>query len=422
VARPLRLAGLSLFAVVCASISPARAQCQDAHGQDDPAYPALQQAVDAYLAQRQGVEHLTGISMHISRSATGPDLDIETGRTGLQTAQPICPDTWFQIGSITKSFTSVMILQLEAQGILDIHDTLGKWLPQYPAWSSFTIQQLLNMTTTIDDYTNDPTFQSDEVADLQRTWKLPQVVSYVYPGSSEPKPPWFYSNTDYTLAGMIIAKATHMSYARALKNLLLDPFRLHETYYRPEVPPQRLLDVMARGYFFADLCAGQPSPCAESPVEALYGTDITDSSLSIANANGGIIATPRDISRWARLLSSGDLLPAQQQAELFSLVSRKTGQPIPVTSPADPAGFSLGIGQNWFPPTASPLWLYKGDTIGYRFAWFRRDGDDLIVTIAMNSQSDPEDKFSFWENFTRVFRAAYFLNSELKPNSAPFRI
>jgi D-alanyl-D-alanine carboxypeptidase len=217
------------------------------------------------------------------------------------------------------------------------------------------------------------------------------VVSYVYPGSSEPKPPWFYSNTDYTLAGMIIAKATHMSYARALKNLLLDPFRLHETYYRPPVPPQRLLDVMARGYFFADLCAGQPLPCAEPPGEALYGTDITDSSLSIGNANGGIIATPRDISRWARLLFSGDLLPAQQQAELFSLVSQMTGQPIPVTSPADPGGFSLGIGQNWFPPTASPLWLYKGDTIGYRFAWFRRDGDDLIVTIAMNSQSEPED-------------------------------
>lgn len=66
------LAGFSMFAAVCPGTSPAQAQCRTTNGQNDPVYPALQQTLDAYLAQRHGVEHLTGVSMHISRSATGP--------------------------------------------------------------------------------------------------------------------------------------------------------------------------------------------------------------------------------------------------------------------------------------------------------------------------------------------------------------
>src|SRR3954465_13819739 len=88
--------------------------------------------------------------------------------------------------------------------------------------------------------------------------------------------------------------------------------------------------------------------------------------------------------RWELALYGGHLLPPQQQAELESLISTRTGQAIASTSLTDPQGFGLGIAQLTAPELGT-FWFYEGETLGFRavHAYFPDSG--LIIAFALNS-------------------------------------
>jgi D-alanyl-D-alanine carboxypeptidase len=395
--RRLVLAGFAVLAALLVGAGPAHSrgpECQAdelAAARSDPQYPQLQQAVDAYLRERGAAEHISGVSLYVSRAADAPAVAVAAGRTSFgEGGGPICPGTLFQIGSITKSFTAVLLLKLEAEGVLDIRDTLDEWLPEYPDWASITIERLLNMTAPIANYTEVPAWQREIAADLRRLRRPHELVAFVYPGTELPPPPWFYSNTNYVLAEMIVARATGLPYAEALRTMLLEPLGLRQTYYRPRTSPRRVLEAMASGYFFQSDCPDYDPQCDTPPLAPLSGEDMKEMNLSAFGGAGGIVASLPDVARWVRALF-GDALPPRQKAELFSLVSTTTARPIAAVKEADRAGFSLGVVQFWVPALAEPVWAYKGGTLGFRVEWFRRPGDDLVVAIALNSSAQ-EDK------------------------------
>jgi D-alanyl-D-alanine carboxypeptidase len=279
-----------------------------------------------------------------------------------------------------------VILQLEAEGKLTIDQTVGHWLPQYPAWKRVTIARLLNMTSDIPSYDNVPQMLRDYVKDPKRNFTIPELIAYVYPGNPNAPPPtrgYHYSNTNYLLAQLIIERVSHDSYANELKRRFIQNLGLHNTYYEALQYPPEVTARMPAGYFF-------DHGSEASVMRSLLGSDTKYNTVSWMQGAGGIVSTTEDLTRWARALYTGPILAPRQRAELFSLVSMKTGKPIAQTSKADPQGFGLGVVQAT-DPAFGTVWFYQGETFGYRVLYFYFPRQDGVIALGVNSAPTEKD-------------------------------
>lgn len=128
-------------------------------------------------------------SLSISLKGAEKNINLAAGTTKYPNAgAKVTPADLFEIGSITKSFTSVAILHLETAGKLTIEDKLGKWLPQYPAWKRVTIRQLLDMTSPIPGYDNQSSIATIMGNDPSHRFTPQELVASVYPHNWKPKP------------------------------------------------------------------------------------------------------------------------------------------------------------------------------------------------------------------------------------------
>ena len=306
-----------------------------------------------------------------------PPISLAAGTSTYGGTTPVSATAPWQIGSNTKAFTSVVLLQLESEGRLSTGDRLGQWLPQYPEWKNLTIRQLLNMTSGIPNYTVQPAFLAAVESNLNADFTAPQLVSYVY-GKPLGPAAYSYTNTDYLLAQMVIEAATHHSYTDELTRRILHPLGLHHTCLAPQTCPPSTTGPMATGYFFGD----GTSPFAGTAVPAL--------GLSWAQGAGGIVATLPDLAIWDRALYRGRLLPPRQQHELESLTSTSTSEPIPTTTLDDPLGYGLGVAEVTTAPTGT-VWYYEGETFGNRVLHIFDPKTGLLIVVSANSNSTSDD-------------------------------
>ena len=349
---------------------------------------ALSADLQKYLASRRTIEHISALSLSVKLPGQASNINVTAGTTRYDGGGAVTPGSLYQIGSNTKAFPAVTILQLEGEGKLTIQDTVGKWLPQYPAWKDVTIERLLNMTSGIPTYDNVQAMLVAYAANPTRDWSPAELIAYVYPTTKDAPGPttgWSYSNTNYLLAQLIIEKASGRSYTAELQRRFLANPALHldATYYRPHLYPPSVTRRMVSGYF----ASKDPDNAGLQPI---YGKDVRDMTMSWAQGAGGIVSRPEDVARWSRALYVGDLLKPQQRRELMRKVSQKTGVPINDVSADDPHGFGLGV-VHAFVPSMGKFWFYQGETLGYRmvYAWF--PDADVVFAAGINSQPDSKE-------------------------------
>jgi D-alanyl-D-alanine carboxypeptidase len=138
------------------------------------------------------------------------------------------PLTKYRIGSITKTFTSVMILQLIEEKKIKLTTTLSKFFPRFPNAKKITIEHLIKHRSGIHNFTDDPEYLTYMLKPITRD-ELMQIFIKL-PSDFEPGTMHAYSNTNYVLLGMIIEKLTKGSYQEALTKRITNPLGLQNTY------------------------------------------------------------------------------------------------------------------------------------------------------------------------------------------------
>ena len=349
----------------------------------------VQAALDAWLAARAPIEKVTGIAAYISFGAAGPAIEAFAGKVGRDPeAGPVDQDTLYQMGSTSKSFTVAVILQLEAAGKLSINDTLGKWLPEYPAWKDVTIRGLLDMTSGIPNYTETEWMSRAWANEPMRAFTLKELAGAAYPSATNQLPAskgYYYSNTNYILAAMIAEKASGKTFRDLVHELVIEPHGLTSTFYEASTYPQSVVERLSHGYFENEACTDYQPKCKETWNAPVIGRDVREASVSWMQSAGGAVSSARDVDRWMRMVFGGKVVPPKQQQEWTELISTKTGEPIAAVSADDPGGFALGLARKILGPLGAQ-WFYEGESLGYRTLYVWIADQDLMITVQTNSQ------------------------------------
>ncbi|MFI6813517.1 serine hydrolase domain-containing protein [Nonomuraea sp. NPDC050328] len=265
----------------------------------------------------------------------------------------------FRVGSNTKTMTATLVLQLVAEGRLALTDPVEKWLPgQVPNGSAITLRMLLNHTSGLADYTEEPALLPSILGKDRRRWTSAELLAVGVKQDPLFKPgkKWAYSNTGYAALGAVLERVTGKSLADLVRDRIARPLGLEHTYV-PTGSSWR--GSYARGY---EKDAAHQPPAVPVAWRALVGPrrnghiDVSANSPSWGGAAGSVVSSAGDWSRFTRALMSGKLLPATQLAQLRTLVPIDPQQP-------DGPGYGLGIQSATTP--CGTFWGHDGGMPGY---------------------------------------------------------
>ncbi len=242
-----------------------------------------------------------------------------TGKADIENDIPPAPDMHFRIGSVTKVFTAMVILHMEQEGLLRLDDTVDQYLTGDRALEHtpdlITIRDCLQMTSGLADYMGDQTILASPDTNPLREWTPKELLNainsltpFFTPGATLPNPyqvqffgvsadeapripHWWYTNSGYTLLGMIIEEITGNKLEDVIKTRITDKIGLGNTFFATdeEFPPN-----MMHGYTHYN---AQQSERVHDDWH-----DMTVLNVSYAWSAGAVVSTPWDLLRFAEAI------------------------------------------------------------------------------------------------------------------------
>ncbi|WP_426977645.1 serine hydrolase domain-containing protein [Pseudarthrobacter sp. O4] len=270
------------------------------------------------------------------------DFSLSYGVKRLGGSSPVSLADHIRIGSITKTWTGAVILQLVQEGRLKLGDPVSKYRPDVPNGDSITIEQMLSMRSGLYNYSESYELNLAMDTRPQRVWTPEDLVAialplpvYFAPGEG-----FHYSNTNTVLLGLIAEKLEGKPLGEIIRKRILRPLGLTQTSF----PPSESNELPAphpRGYMFMNnvltiATAKLPADLiARAQAGTLLPNDYTNSNPSWTWAAGQGISTAGDLASWAEAITAGKVLnPEMQKIWLDS--------PRPV-NPGDPGGALYGL-------------------------------------------------------------------------------
>jgi CubicO group peptidase (beta-lactamase class C family) len=283
-------------------------------------------------------------------------------------------DTKFRIGSMTKSFTAVLIMQQLEKGRLALEDTISDHLSYYrrDSGSQVTIRHLLNHTSGIPNLT--PGFAEESERDR---YEVQELVELFCSGDLEfaPGQDFSYSNAGYYILGAILEKVTGESYGELLRKNVFEPAGMTDSQYSEDF---RIVKRTAYGYRRKDRENG----------------DNTDAALldpSVPFAAAGIYSTVRDLYKFDRALYSEQLLSEEFKALMYAPLERPNYTNGWISYDLTPPGGEASI----------RVTMHQGSINGFSGVIYRnRDSEDLVVIL--NNLSSNGKEWSMGEELIKM--------------------
>ncbi|WP_033959207.1 serine hydrolase [Psychroserpens jangbogonensis] len=247
----------------------------------------LDEQIKVYLNEQGFDNESPGLSLLVAKDGK-TIYKVGLGMADLENNIKTKSNHVFEIGSITKQFTSVSILMLEEQGKLSVNDEITKYIEDYPTQGkTITIHHLLNHTSGIKSYTNMASFMTHARTDMTPTELIDKFKNE--PMEFDPGTQFNYNNSGYILLGHIIEVVSGQSYAEFIKANIFDKLDMTSSYYGSMT---QLIPNRARGY--SDTGSGFKN--------ANY------LSLTLPYAAGSIMSTTEDLLKWQNAISANTLI------------------------------------------------------------------------------------------------------------------
>ena len=316
----------------------------------------MQTAIDTAVKKTMSEAGVASVSIAIVKDAQIAYVRAY-GDARLEPKTPATPGMRYKIASNSKQITATAILLLAEEGKLSVDDPVSRFLPDLTRANEVTIRELLSHTSGYQDY-----YPLDYVAPFMTQKASPQHIVDTWakkPLDFDPGTQWQYSNTNYTIAGLIIEKITGKPVIEFLREHIFQALGMHSPIDVDAVPWSA---ADATGYVRYAL-----GPSRVAPGEAqgwMY-------------AAGELGMTASDLARWDISLINDTILKPASLKELTTEVHLKNGAG---------TGYALGLGVS--NRNGHRKWAHGGGADGFISENFTLPDDKISVTVLTN-QEDP---------------------------------